>query len=316
VTTQGQLGVNNALTIDVEDYFHVSAFEGHIARRDWGRYAVRLVTSTQRLLALLDYYDVRATFFILGWVARRYPRLVREIHDRGHEIGSHSYWHRIVYHMSPAEFRRDLTQSRDVIQDTIGVPVTVYRAPSFSITRKSLWALEILVEEGFRLDSSIFPIYHDRYGIADAPQMLHAVQTPSGPLWEFPPSVFSIARWNMPVSGGGYFRLYPLAWTSYCLAHINRAGGRPFVFYLHPWELDPRQPRLRAGSRLSRFRHYVNLSTTERKLNRLLKTFQFAPLGKVVEEWAEGGDERAEGAGQGSEFRGQRSNGRAEVRRA
>jgi polysaccharide deacetylase family protein (PEP-CTERM system associated) len=286
-TTQGQMGVTNALTVDVEDYFHVSAFEGTISRCDWDRFAVRLVANTQRLLALLAKHEVRATFFVLGWVARRYPSLVREIHDQGHEVGSHSYWHHLIYHMSPAEFRRDLARSRDVIQDTIGAPVTAFRAPSFSITRKSLWALEILVEEGFRLDSSIFPIHHDRYGIADAPRMLHAVKTPSGLLWEFPPSVLPIARWNLPVSGGGYFRLCPLAWTSYCLAHINRACGRPFVFYVHPWEIDPRQPRLRAGSRLSRFRHYVNLASTERKLNWLLKTFQFAPLGTVVEEWAE-----------------------------
>jgi len=273
----------NILTVDVEDYFHVSAFEKDIGRDQWKRYDGRVVINTQRMLRLLDRYRVRATFFVLGWVARRYPQLVREIHAAGHQIGSHGYWHRLVYDQSPEQFRSDLQESRDVLADTIGEPVTAYRAASFSITRRSLWALNILAEEGFLFDSSIFPVHHDRYGIPDAERAIHQIATPAGPLWEFPPSVVRFAGLNAPISGGGYFRLYPLNWTLRCLSSANRKLGRPFVFYVHPWELDPHQPRLQAGSRLSRARHYLNLATTEHKLSVLLQEFRFGRLCDFVE---------------------------------
>ena len=272
----------NALTIDVEDYFQVSAFEKQIPRHHWCAFESRVVANTRRILRLLDFHGVRATFFILGWVARRYPELVRDIRRDGHEIGSHSYWHRLIYQLSPAEFRKDLQLSRDVLQDILGEPVTAYRAPSFSITRRSLWALEVLAEEGFQSDSSIFPIHHDRYGIPDVTPRIHKIHTSAGVLCEFPPSVVRIVGQNFPVSGGGYFRLYPLCWTRRWLQQINERA-QPFLFYVHPWELDPEQPRLAAGSWLSRFRHYVNLSSTEVKLDSLLRHFRFAPLNEVIQ---------------------------------
>ena len=185
--------------------------------------------------------------------------------------------------MTPDEFRADLVRARNAIQEAAGVPVLSYRAPSFSVTRQSLWALDILAEEGIRFDSSIFPIYHDRYGVPDAKPEIHPIDTPSGRLWEFPPSVVRLGPVNLPVSGGGYFRLYPLAWTARCLRRIHRRHGRPFLFYVHPWELDPQQPRLKLASRLSQFRHYVNLASTERKLDLLLGQFAFAPMSEVIE---------------------------------
>jgi polysaccharide deacetylase family protein (PEP-CTERM system associated) len=267
----------NAFTVDVEDYFQVSAFEKHIPRDQWDRWESRVEANTHRILQLLDRHGVKATFFVLGWIAERYPELVREIHACGHEIGSHTYWHRLIYEQTPAEFRADLRRSRDVLQATIGQPVTAHRAASFSITKQSLWALEILVEEGFLVDSSVFPIHHDRYGIPGAEPRLHRLITAAGPLWEFPPSVARFAGLNVPVSGGGYFRLYPLPWTLYCLRRINRVQRQPFVVYFHPWEFDPGQPRIRA-SQLSRFRHYVNLSRNQRKLDGLLRRFHFGRL--------------------------------------
>jgi len=277
-------GIINALTIDVEDYFQVSAFEKNIDRPQWEECACRVVANTQRLLALLDRHSVRATFFVLGWVGRRYPELVREIHAAGHEVGSHSFWHRLIYQQSAEQFREDLRQSRDVLEDAIGEAVVSHRAPSFSITRQSLWALEILAEEGFRFDSSIVPARHDRYGIPEAEQGIHAVATPAGRLWEFPLPITRIGRLQLPVGGGGYFRLYPLRWTVRCLRAINQRQQRPFVFYCHPWEIDPEQPRLRAGSRISRVRHYVNLASTERKLDSLLQAFRFGRLDEVIEQ--------------------------------
>jgi polysaccharide deacetylase family protein (PEP-CTERM system associated) len=273
----------NALSVDVEDYFQVSGFEKDIRPEDWDRYDCRVVENTQRIMELLARHDIRATFFVLGWIADRYPQLVRELHAAGHEIGSHGYWHRLIYQQSPDEFRADLRRSRAVLEDAVGEPVVAYRAASFSITAQSLWALEILVEEGFQVDSSVFPIYHDRYGIPGAAPRLHRLTTPAGPLWEFPPSVVKLARLRVPVSGGGYFRLFPLPWTVYCLGRINRTEGEPFVFYIHPWEVDPDQPRIAARSRLSRWRHYLNLSKNERKLDGLLRRFRFGRLCDVVD---------------------------------
>jgi polysaccharide deacetylase family protein (PEP-CTERM system associated) len=276
------MGIVNAFTVDVEDYYHVSAFEKHIRRDHWDRWESRVEANTHRMLGLLERHGVKATFFVLGWVADRYPRLVREIHDRGHEVGSHGYWHRLVYELSPAEFREDLRRSRNALENAVGAKVTAHRAASFSITSRSLWALEILVEEGFSVDSSIFPIRHDRYGIPRAEPRLHRLRTPAGELWEFPPSVTRMARVNLPVSGGGYFRLFPLFWTHYCLRRINGHERQPFMFYVHPWEIDPDQPRVPARSRLSRFRHYVGLAKNERKLERLLAGFKFGRLSDVV----------------------------------
>ncbi len=272
----------NAFTIDVEEHFQVSAFEATVSREQWNGFPSRVVANTRRLLALLDCHGVKATFFVLGWTAKRHPALVREIEAAGHEIASHGFWHRIIYNQSPQEFREDIRLGRDVLQDIVGRRVTAYRAPSFSITRRSLWARQILVEEGFEVDSSVFPVHHDRYGIPDAPLHIHHVETPAGPLWEFPPSVARVGGMRLPVGGGGYFRLYPLRWTTALLRRIHRFDRRPFLFYMHPWEVDPDQPRIAAKSWLSRFRHYVNLSGTEAKLSALFHHFRFAPMGEVI----------------------------------
>jgi polysaccharide deacetylase family protein (PEP-CTERM system associated) len=275
-------GALNAMTIDVEDYFQVTGFEPYIGRHRWDEFESRVAIGTEKIMRLLDEASVRATFFVLGWVAERHPRLVRKLHAAGHEIGCHSYWHRLVYQQTPEEFRSDLRRARAVIEDTVGAPVTAYRAPCFSITRRSLWALDILIEEGFQFDSSIYPTFHDRYGIPGAPAEPHQISRPAGSLWEFPMAVRRWLKYPVPVGGGGYFRLYPYAVTRSSLRKIN-AEGRPFVVYLHPWELDPEQPRLRMGWARG-LRHYMHLHRTEARLAQLLRDFRFGSISQVFEE--------------------------------
>jgi polysaccharide deacetylase family protein (PEP-CTERM system associated) len=270
----------NALTVDVEDYYHVSGFEHCVNRCDWDRMESRVGASTERLLDCLAAAEVRGTFFVLGWVAEQQPSLVRAIRAAGHEVGCHSYAHRLVYEQTPAEFRSDLRRGLRVLEDALGERVTAYRAPSFSITRRSLWALDVLAEEGITLDSSIYPTHHDRYGIPGTPLGPHRIDLPAGPLWEFPPPVYRVLGYPLPVGGGGYFRLYPYALTRLALSRIN-ASGRPFAVYLHPWELDPDQPRLRPGL-VRAFRHYVNLPRTEARLARLLRDFPFGTLTQAL----------------------------------
>jgi len=272
----------NAFTIDVEDYYQVSGFERAIDRSTWGSFESRVVSNTQRLLELLARHEVRGTFFVLGWIAERFPQLVRDIVTSGHEVGSHSHWHRLVYEMTPRSFRHDLQSSVQAIEDACGQRVVQYRAPSFSITRRSLWALEILAEEGLKIDSSVFPVHHDRYGIPGAKASIHEIATAAGALVEFPPSIIKYGRFAVPVGGGGYFRLYPYSLSKCLIARINAVEKRPFMFYCHPWEVDPQQPRLAAGSRLGRFRHYVNLASTAAKLDRLLSDFRFGAIGDVL----------------------------------
>lgn len=268
----------NALTIDVEDYFQVHAFETAISRSAWEQYPTRVVQNTHRILNLLASCNVRATFFILGWVADAHPELVREIASGGHEIAAHGYWHELIYRQSPQEFEADLRKSLDAIRRAVPGPVWGYRAPAFSITSKSIWALDILKQNGMRYDSSIFPLAaHDRYGIPNAQRFAH--RTDSG-LWEFPVSTVRLGRWNLPVAGGGYFRLYPAWITRWAIRRLN-AGGQPAIIYLHPWEFDPEQPRIQNVSALSKFRHYVNLSHTEKRLRNLLQEFQFGPMREV-----------------------------------
>jgi polysaccharide deacetylase family protein (PEP-CTERM system associated) len=274
----------NAFTVDVEDYYQVSGFERAIDRSVWNSFESRVVSNTQRLLELLAHHEVRGTFFVLGWIAERFPNLVRDIVTSGHEVGSHSHWHRLVYEMTPELFRNDVRSSVHAVEDACGRQVIQYRAPSFSITRRSLWALEILAEEGFKIDSSVFPVHHDRYGIPGAKASIHELMTPAGSLVEFPPSIVKYGRWAVPVGGGGYFRLYPYSLSKCLLQRINSVEQRPFMFYCHPWEIDPRQPRLAAGSRLGRFRHYVNLASTASKLDRLLRDFQFGAISDVLAE--------------------------------
>lgn len=271
----------NAMTVDVEDYFHVSAFAQTVSVKDWDSLPSRVVANTQRLMKLLDQHQTRGTFFVLGWVATRYPQLVREIQRAGHEIGCHSQWHRLVYDLSPDEFRADLAQSRDILQDITGEPVTSYRAPSFSITRRNTWALDVLASEGFTCDSSIYPVYHDRYGFPEADPAIHRIHTPSGSLVEFPGSAIRFCGLRLPVSGGGYFRMYPARFTQFCLRHLLRQSSQPFMFYIHPWEVDPEQPRL-SGSLRSRFRHYQNLASTLRKLDWLIPQFRFGSMSDSI----------------------------------
>jgi len=273
------------MTVDVEDYFQVSAFDNVVSRDAWAGMESRVVANTGRLLDLFDEFDVRSTFFVLGWVAERHPALVRAIVARGHELASHGYAHRLVYSQTPAEFREDVRRAKGLLEDAGGVAVHGYRAPSFSVTSRSLWALDVLLEEEYRYDASIFPIRHDRYGIPDAPRWPHAIERPAGRVYEVPGSTVRLGGTNLPVAGGGYFRILPYAWTRFGISRVNRTERQPVVFYLHPWEIDADQPRLSAGA-LSRFRHYRNLHKTESRLRRLMRDFTFAPVASVLPECA------------------------------
>jgi polysaccharide deacetylase family protein (PEP-CTERM system associated) len=276
--------MKNALTFDVEEYFHAEAFAQVLRPEEWLAQESRVVASTERILDLLDREHVRATFFVLGWVAERQPALVREIASLGHEIGCHGYGHRMIQHLTRSEFERDVTRAKSALEDVAGHAVLGYRAPTFSIMRETLWSLEVLCEAGFRYDSSIFPIVHDRYGIRDAPRFPHRLKAANGcELAEFPLSTVMLLGRRVPVAGGGYFRLFPYSFTRRALRWINRLDGQPAMVYLHPWELDPDQPRLPVGP-LTRFRHLVNVSKTEARLVRLLGDFAFAPAAEVLAE--------------------------------
>ena len=272
------MGAANALTVDVEDYFHVAALAPSISRDSWNSRESRVVGNTQRLLAIFEQFDVRGTFFVLGWVAERHPQLVRDIAARGHEIACHGFSHRLVYEQSPEEFYDETLRSKKLLEDITGSAVLGYRAASYSIVRESLWALDILVELGFVYDSSIFPVRHDRYGIPNAKRIPHRMSTPNGAsIVEWPLATAKILGLRLPVAGGGYFRLLPYWLSRWGLASINRTELQPFIFYLHPWEIDPSQPRV-AASLLSRFRHYTNLGKCEERLKRLLDDFQFGTV--------------------------------------
>jgi len=271
---------DGAFTVDVEDYFHVSAFVSSVRPCDWGRFPCRVEASTHKLLDLAEANDTRGTFFVLGWVAEHYPQLVTEIQQAGHEVGCHSHAHQLVYELGADGFRQDLVRARDTLESIIGQPVTLYRAPSFSITSKSLWALQVLREEGFQVDSSIYPIRHDRYGIPGAPVMPHLIETPAGEITEFPGMVFEAGRTAVPVGGGGYLRLLPWMVTERLLGSV-RKQGRPLNVYVHPWEVDPDQPRI-ACSFKSRFRHYQNLRSTMPKLQKMLKRFRLTTMSEVL----------------------------------
>jgi polysaccharide deacetylase family protein (PEP-CTERM system associated) len=266
----------NYLTIDVEDYFQVAAFEKVIQPATWANYPSRVEQNTTRILDLLDTYGVKGTFFIVGWTAERFPGLVKEIVTRGHEIGCHSYQHQKIYNQTLEEFRRDTQKAKDILEQASGRPVVGYRAPTYSITKKSLWAFDILQELGFKWDSSIFPIRHDNYGIPDAPRF--AYKLPYHDLIEYPISTALIWGRKIPIAGGGYFRIFPYWFTKMALAKINKVEKQPFIFYLHPWEVDPDQPKVSHAGWKSRFRHYHNLGKTEERLHRLLKEFRFGPI--------------------------------------
>lgn len=287
--TSSNTAVINAMSVDVEDYFQVSAFDEAVSRDRWDSFESRVTANTERVLATLARRSTRATFFVLGWVAERYPSLVRKIAGYGHEIASHGYDHRLVFDLTPEEFRADLRRASAAIESAAGVRVRGYRAPSFSITERSLWALDVLIEEGYTYDASIFPIHHDRYGLPSAPRHIHTITRSAGTLWEVPGSTTRVSGMNLPIAGGGYFRLLPYGWTRLGIARVNRLERQPVVFYIHPWELDPEQPRLPA-SQLTRLRHYRNLSETVPRLERLLGEFRFDSIGSILDGRLRGTD--------------------------
>lgn len=272
--------VLNAMTVDVEDYFHVSAFAGLVTPADWDSFESRVCRNTERILAMFEQEGVLGTFFVLGWVADRFPALVRRIQRDGHELASHSYDHGLVYDKTPETFRADLQRAQLAIGEASGIRVDGYRAPSYSITERSLWALDVLVSEGYTFDSSIYPIRHDRYGIPGWTRHAHPIERNGQIMWEFPGSTVRQLGANLPMGGGGYFRLLPYWWTRRGIQRLNDEEGQPAIFYLHPWEIDPEQPRLPAGA-LTRLRHYRNLDQTESRLRRLLKEFRFGTIGRI-----------------------------------
>ena len=278
-----QSAIKNALTIDVEDYFQVAALAEAVRRDDWNTMEYRVEANTDRLLDLFDQHQVKATFFTLGWVAERSPALVRRIRTAGHEIASHGFSHQLIYKQTRAEFREETHRSKSVLEEIIGEPVHGYRAASYSITSQSRWALDILCEEGFTWDSSIFPVHHDRYGMPGTPFQPYQLRAPNGgTLTEFPLSTCPLGKYRLPIAGGGYFRLFPYWFSRWGLGRINKAD-QPFIFYLHPWEIDPEQPRLKVGP-LSRFRHYNNLDKCKIRLENLLRDFSFAPVSRVLSD--------------------------------
>jgi polysaccharide deacetylase family protein (PEP-CTERM system associated) len=259
----------NVVSVDVEDYFHAEIFSAVVDRANWDSYSSRVEMNTRRLLDLFASLNVHATFFVLGWVAERYPALVREIAASGHELACHSYWHRLIYKLDREEFRKDTQRAKDTIEQIAGQPIYGYRAPTYSVIDSSVWALDVLSELGFTYDSSIFPIHHDRYGMPGAPRSPFRFRTASGFMTEFPITTFRFAGHNFPVGGGGYLRLLPRLYTRLGLRSV-RKEGLPSVIYIHPWEVDAEQPRL-PGGLSSRLRHYTNLSRTFARFQSVLQ---------------------------------------------
>jgi polysaccharide deacetylase family protein (PEP-CTERM system associated) len=273
----------NAITVDLEDYYQVSAFAHDVSIDRWDSFVSRIENNTARLLSIFDDLGTRATFFTLGWVAKKYPRLVREIAERHHEIACHSNVHRSVNAMALKEFRDDSMQAKRLLEDVTGMPVRGYRAPSFSITGDSLWAFEVLAELGFSYDSSVFPIKHPNYGMPRAPRFPFTIKTAHGSIAEFPMPTLNIGRLRAPIGGGAYLRLLPYWYTRWGIHSINSNEGRPACIYVHPWELDSKQPRIVRTTSV-RLRHYLGLRGVESKFRRLLHDFKLQPLGSLVEE--------------------------------
>lgn len=272
----------NAFTVDVEDYFHVSAYAGVIGKSEWDKLPSRVERNTDKILSLLDEAGVKSTFFILGWVAEHRPQVVRRIAEAGHEVACHGLTHELIYRQQRGLFIEETTRAKQLIEDVAGAEVKGYRAASFSITRASIWALDCLADLGFKYDSSIFPVRHDRYGIPSAPRYPFRYRSESGEsIIEFPLPCIKLGGWRMPVGGGGYFRIYPYALTRAALRRINRRERQPFMFYSHPWEVDPEQPVFDAG-RLSNIRHRTNLHRAESRMRKLLKEFSFGTAHEVL----------------------------------
>jgi len=275
----GHYEVTNAFSIDVEDYFHVEALASAIDRKQWDALEYRAEANTRRVLDILAQEGVHATFFVLGWVAKRSPQLVRDIHAAGHEVACHGLTHRTVYTQTPEVFRAETSEAKQRLEDATGVPVRGYRAATYSITARSLWALDILEELGFSYDSSIFPIRHDLYGIPGSPRF--AYRAASGSLLEVPITTVEYLGQRLPAGGGGYFRLLPYALFRAAVRRVNTRDQQAAVFYCHPWEIDPGQPRVAGVSAKSRFRHYTNLDRMESRLRRLLRDFRWGRMDEV-----------------------------------
>jgi len=276
-------GIVHAMTVDVEDYFHVAALAEKVKPQQWGDMPSRVESSTQTLLGLFEEKGIKATFFILGWVAERNPALVREIHAAGHEIASHGYSHQLVYAQTPEVFKEETERSKKLLEDLSGASVTGYRAASYSITRHSLWALDILAELGFTWDSSIFPVRHDRYGIPRSPTSPYKLITPNrSTLKELPLTAARVMGASIPAAGGGYFRQYPLALSKWLFRRASEGETKPQIFYLHPWEVDPDQPRIDGLSWLSRFRHYTNLRKCLPRLEKMIDEFHFSTVSESL----------------------------------
>ena len=274
--------IKNAMTIDVEDYFQVSAFASHIHRNQWDSLPCRVERNVMRIIEMLDAHSAKATFFTLGWIAERYPHLVREIVAGGHELASHGYGHLRASDQSEREFRADVTQAKKLLEDLSGVAVNGYRAPSFSIGHKNLWALDVLNDAGYLYSSSIYPVRHDHYGMPDAPRFKYQPRQHS--LLELPPTTIKLLGRNYPASGGGYFRLLPYSLSAWMMRRVNKVDGEPGIFYFHPWEIDPKQPRQQGVGWKTQFRHYINLSRMEGRLERLLQDFKWGRMDHIFLE--------------------------------
>ena len=274
--------VLNAMTVDVEDYFHVRAFHNVLARDSWESLPTRVEDNTSRMLDLFARKRAKGTFFVLGWVAERYPEIVRRIASGGHEVASHGYAHQNIDTQSQDEFRADVRRAKHLLEDITGAEVGGYRAPTFSIGPKTWWAYDILAEEGYVYSSSIYPIAHDLYGMPDAPRS--PFRPTSGPIVEIPMTTVRYGKRNFPASGGGYFRLLPYGLSRRAYSHVNRNEGAPCIFYCHPWEIDPGQPRVTGASFKSRLRHYTNLGAMERRISWLLEDFAWGRMDEVFSE--------------------------------
>ena len=274
------LVIVNALTVDVEDYFQVSAMAPHIARNTWDSQPCRVERNVQRLLALFSQHQARATFFTLGWIAERYPQLVREIVAGGHELASHGYGHLRASEQSRDDFTQDVKRAKALLEDIGGKAVRGYRAPSFSIGHTNPWAFDVLLEAGYQYSSSVYPVQHDHYGMPDAPRFPYAARPG---LIEIPITTTRVMGRNLPAGGGGYFRLAPYKLSRWALRRVNTIDQRPAIFYMHPWEIDPDQPRVAGTDMKTRFRHYVNLSKTESRLGRLLHDFEWGRVDEVFD---------------------------------
>jgi len=276
--TRSTDAIVNALTIDVEDYFQVSAFAPYIRRSEWESIPCRVEQNIDRILALLSDTNVKATFFTLGWIAERYPELVRRVAQSGHELASHGFSHQRATDQGRDEFLADIRLAKAVLEDISGHAVNGYRAPSFSVGPSNPWASECIGEAGYRYSSSVYPIRHDHYGVPDAPRFAH--ESSAGVL-ELPVATVRMFRANWPAGGGGYFRLLPYTISRWSIRHINHVDGKPAMFYCHPWELDPDQPRVQGPGAKSRFRHYLNLKRTEPRMRRLLADFCWDRVDRV-----------------------------------